>query len=106
MRNSLVEYVRNMSNDDYDILTEIIDRKYRKFIKLYFLLEEYSEDIKSLDYHQTEDNLLKIDLKVSKGSIKDLFEMLTSNNNNENILISSHKSYIHIEIYEDEAITA
>lgn len=106
MRNSLVEYVTNLANDDYDTLCEIIDKKYRKFILLYHLLEEYSEEIKSLDYHESEDSLLKIDLKINKQSVDELFDTLTNHNANENILISSHKSFIHIEIYEDEAFPA
>ena len=70
MRNSLVEYVRNMSNDDYDILTEIIDRKYRKFIKLYFLLEEYSEDADDLtEDEDLADILLSFDFNSQASGV-------------------------------------
>ena len=41
-------YITELSDNDFEVLEEIFIEKYNKFIHLYWLLKEYSENISLL----------------------------------------------------------
>lgn len=52
MKKSMTNYLYALSEDDMDVLYEIIAMKYRKFIRLYWLLKDFSDNIIKLKYKE------------------------------------------------------
>ena len=46
-------YITELSDNDFEVLEEIFIEKYNKFIHLYWLLKEYSENISQLQYNSS-----------------------------------------------------
>lgn len=103
MKKSLVDYVTHLSNRNHDILTIIIDTKYRKFLKLYWFLKNYSEDISEMKYYETDENVLELDVFIKDG-LNDLFKALEKKNkeSEKDIIIKKKKSCIHIIVSQEE----
>ena len=78
MKASLSEYMKALSGDQFSILEEIIQHKYRKFMSFFDLINEYSDDIESMKYNFTDQNTLDIELSMkAKRSLKnELIEVM------------------------------
>ena len=78
MKASLSEYMKALSGDQFSILEEIIQHKYRKFMSFFDLINEYSDDIESMKYNFTDQNTLDIELSMkTKRSLKnELIEVM------------------------------
>ena len=67
MKKSMTDYLYALSENDEEVLYEIIGTKYRKFIRVYWLLKEFSDNITFLKYKEkTEKNKLKISVSFSE----------------------------------------
>lgn len=77
MKRCMTTYAREMvgSNDEMDLLYAILCEKYKNFIHFFRLVEDYSENIHSLDYDDSKKNSLKISITMEKGM--DLKEVTT-----------------------------
>ena len=53
MKKSMPEYIKALSDDKFEILQEIFENKYFKFLQLYWLIRQYSDYISSLKYKST-----------------------------------------------------
>ena len=104
MKKSMTNYLYALSEDDMDVLYEIIAMKYRKFIRLYWLLKDFSDNIIKLKYKEkTELNVLKIVVVFSNIDVDKICKKLTSNlDDSDNITIESTKNEINIKILKDE----
>lgn len=105
MKKSMTNYLYALSEDDMDVLYEIIAMKYRKFIRLYWLLKDFSDNIIKLKYKEKTDlNVLKIVVVFSNIDVDKICKKLTSNlDDSDNITIESTKNEINIKILKDEA---
>ena len=80
MKKSMTNYLYALSEDDMDVLYEIIAMKYRKFIRLYWLLKDFSDNIIKLKYKEkTELNVLKIVVVFSNIDVDKICKKLNSN---------------------------
>lgn len=105
MKKTMTEYISALSGSNCDVLEKIIDKKYRKFITLYWLLKEYSNYISVLKYKDTADDILKIEVQLNGVDIDSVMENLQSNIPVDlSVLIYNEKKKIHIEITKDEDI--
>jgi hypothetical protein len=100
----MTNYLYALSEDDMDVLYEIIAMKYRKFIRLYWLLKDFSDNIIKLKYKEkTELNVLKIVVVFSNIDVDKICKKLNSNlDDSDNITIESTKNEINIKILKDE----
>ena len=100
----MTDYLYAISENSYDILYEIINTKYRKFIRIYWLLKEFSDNITFLKYKEkTEKEKLKITVSFSGIDAKDVADKLRlCITDSDEIDISVHKNNIDIEIYKIE----
>ena len=106
MKKSMTNYLYALSEDDMDVLYEIIAMKYRKFIRLYWLLKDFSDNIIKLKYKEkTELNVLKIVVVFSNIDVDKICKKLNSNlDDSDNITIESTKNEISIKILKDETV--
>lgn len=111
MKKSMSEYIKTLSENDFSILEEIIQCKYRKFIKLYWMLRDHSDLIVDMNYDTNQldnSNTLLINLKVSDKNIEKLYskiEKYVYKNDEEQISIdmNKNKGFIYIEIFKNES---
>lgn len=103
MKQSLPEYLFFLSGNDYDILEEIFDFKYRKFIRFFWLIRDYSEYITSLSYKTSKKDSLKIEITITKLKPDKMMESLKKNiKDTDDILITNKGKLIKIEIRKEE----
>lgn len=100
----MTDYLYALSENDDDILYEILSKKYRKFIRIYWLLKEFSDNITFLKYKEkTEKEKLKITVSFSGIDAKDVASKLRlCTTDSDEIDIKTHKNNIDIEIYKIE----
>jgi len=67
MKASLNTYISNLSDNKLDILKEIILNKYKKFIKFYWLIKPYSDDIINMKYNFSDQNTLDTEVTFNKN---------------------------------------
>lgn len=66
MKKSMSDYLCALSENNYDILYDIMSVKYRKFIRIYWLLKDYSDIITGLSYKEKSNkDVLKISVSVN-----------------------------------------
>ena len=97
---SMPEYIDELSGNDFEVLEEIFLQKYQAFIQLYWLLNDYSENIKNLTYNRESDEL-NISFKATGINPDELIGYL-SGGDNENVEISKDKKWICIIIHNEE----
>lgn len=106
MKKSITNYLYALSEDDMDILYEIIAMKYRKFIQLYWLLKDFSNNIIKLKYKEkTEKNILKIVVGFSDINVNNVVDRLQNEINkssDRDIAVELSDSEIIIVISKDE----
>ena len=99
----MVEYASALSDNKFDILKELIQKKYKKFVYLYWLLKDFSDNIAQLKYKNSSHELLKIEVKISGLNIDDVMNTLMDQvEEEESVLIWNEKNRIHIEITKEE----
>ena len=107
MKKSITNYLYALSEDDMDILYEIIAMKYRKFIQLYWLLKDFSNNIIKLKYKEkTEKNILKIVVGFSDINVNNVVDRLQNeiNKSDRDITVELSDNEIIIVISKDEVV--
>jgi hypothetical protein len=103
MKKSMPEFITALSDNNFEVLEEIIEDKYTQFSQLYWLIKAYSDYITSLSYKVTKKEKLKVEMTVTKLNINKVLEEMQKNiPDNSDILIWNNKRIIHIEITKDE----
>ena len=103
MHNSMPAYITELSDNDFEVLEEIFVDKYNKFIHLYWLLKEYSENISELQYNSSSKDELNISVKVVNIKPSTFMEELSDSiDNSEAITIWNNKRLIQICIKDKE----
>ena len=105
MKKSMTDYLCMLSDNNYDTLYEIIRLKYRKFIRIYWLLKDYSENITVLKYKEkTDKDRLKITVSFSDIDMDSVANKIRSciDNDSDEIYIDIHKNDIDIDIFKNE----
>ena len=106
MKKSMPEYIATLSDDDFEILEEIFEDKYQKFLDVYWLIRDYSEYITTLKYKKTKKEILKIEFTVTKISVDKVMDQINSNiKSGSNILVTNDGKVIKIEITKDESVS-
>lgn len=96
-------YINELSGNDFEVLEELFIDKYNKFIHLYWLLKEYSENIANLQYNNSSKDELNISMKVVNIKPSSIIEELSNSiDSDEAITIWNHKSKIQICIKDKE----
>lgn len=104
MNKSMTDYLYALSENSYDLLYEIMSLKYRKFIRVYWLLKEYSDNIIALKYKEKSDkDRLKIRVSFSGIDVDKVADKLRSSiDDSDEIDINVHKNDIDIDIFKSE----
>ena len=107
MDKKISDYVRALSDNDFDVLEEIFLKKYRKFLRCYYIIADYSDQITYIDYDKIkDDNKLRISFTVSgksKTVDKIMSELAESVKDSDDVLIYNQKKTISVEITQDES---
>ena len=105
MKKSITDYLYALSEDSYENLYEIINNKYRKFIRIYWLLKDYSDYITFLKYKEKSEKD-KLQISVTFSGIDNIDELAsklrTCIDDSEEIYIGVHKNNIDIDILKSE----
>ena len=105
MKKSITDYLYALSEDSYDNLFEIMNGKYRKFIRIYWLLKDYSDNITFLKYKDKSDKD-KLQISATFSGIDDIPSLANKMRNcidaSEEIYIETHKNTIDIDIIRCE----
>ena len=109
MEKSMTEFLNELTSSDLETLDQIITLQYRKFIRFYRLIEDYSGIIKKIKYDfvspESLDILLVFDTKKSMDKIKDeLLLSMTEKSYNGDIKIENKNMYMSITL--DECVEA
>lgn len=62
MHKDIPSYMKALSGNDFELFESLISNKYKKFIKFYRLVENISEQIMSLHYNFTSDDVLDVSI--------------------------------------------
>ena len=104
MKKSITDYLYALSENDYDSLYEIISQKYRKFVRVYWLLKEYSDNIIAFKYKEkTDKDKLKITASFSGIDVDKVAKKIRKCiDESEEIYVTVQKNEIDIEIHKPE----
>lgn len=103
MKKTMTDYISALSANSFEILEKIFVKKYQKFLAFYWMLKDYSEYIFSLQYKDTNDNILKIEVELSGIDMDEVMSNLHESVSSDcGILIYNKKKKIFIEITKDE----
>ena len=104
MKKSMTDYLYALSENNYDDLYDIISKKYRKFIRVYWLLKDYSDNIIMLKYKEkSEKEKLKITVSFSGTDVNELADKLRLRiEESDEICVNVHNNNIDITIHKDE----
>lgn len=67
MNKSLTDYAASLSGSNIEILEEIIKKKYRKFVKFFNLMADYTEFISKFEYEFSDESTLSINVTFTKA---------------------------------------
>ena len=100
----MTDYLYALSENSYDNLYDIISSKYRKFIRVYWLLKDYSDNIVALKCtEKTDKDKLKIRVSLSGLDATDVANQLRlCIDNSDEIYINVHNNNIDIDIFKTE----
>lgn len=103
MKQNMPEYITVLSNNNYDVFEEIFLDKYEKFIELFWLIKNFSDNTKTLKYKTTKKNILKIELVVENISAKEVLSSIKKKiKGRDNIKAVLKNDVINIEICSEE----
>ena len=106
MKKNIPEYIAELSKNNFESFEEIFDNKFKKFRQLYWLLCEYSEYISSLNYNETDKDVLSVDVEFTKKANTDeIAENIISSIETNNIEISNFNNKLTITITLDESVS-
>ena len=69
MKADMIEYIKALSDKNYELIEEIVVKKYKKFINFFELVRDYGHDITNLKYNLSDDNILDVTITM-KNNIK------------------------------------
>ena len=106
MKKDMIEYLSALSSNDYDAFEKIISLQYRKFVRFYKLVREYSDIISKIKYDfkspSSLDVVLNFDTKKNISSIKKELESSMKESEYEGeIKLLRKNMYISISLEED-----
>ena len=103
MKQNMPEYITVLSDNNYDVFEEIFLDKYVKFIELFWLIKNFSDNTKTLKYKTTKKNILKIELVVENISAKEVLSSIKKKiKGRDNIKAVLKNDVINIEICSEE----
>lgn len=83
MKASLTDYASALAAEDPAIIEELIGKKYRKFIRFFALLRDYTDDIVKLKYELSGKDSLSVQItftkEVSLSEKKELIDEMREN---------------------------
>ena len=103
----MTEYMNSLTGDNLDTLEKIISHQYRKFVRFYFLVKEYSDIIDKLCYEFNSESSLDIIIKFKskkddlKSIKKELDKMISKNDYIGSVEIIKKDMMISISMEEE-----
>ena len=76
MKATLTEFISVLSKKNRKTLEDLLANKYRKFIKFFYLMKDYTDNIEKLKYNFSSKEILNIDIIFSKKVDVDLKKKL------------------------------
>lgn len=67
MKKSLTDYAASLSGSNIEILEEIIEKKYRKFVKFFNLMKDYTDSISKIEYEFSDETTLSVKINFTKS---------------------------------------
>ena len=106
MKKSMTSYINDMTSGNLDTLEKIISKQYRKFVRFYNLIREYSSLISKLKYEFNSDSSLDILLYFeTKRDLKNICSEIESKMDDSEydggITVSKKTMYISLILDED-----
>ena len=107
MKRCITDYLIEATQHNTNIFYEILEHKYRKFIFLYWLLKDYSDEIKEFTYvEQPIKEKLSVTIKISgkhkNQLMKDIDCILDNEGTYCDIEVVKQKSGLDIVLTQDE----
>ena len=82
LKKSIPDYISSLAGDDFSILEDIFEYKYRKLLCFYWIICDYSDLVESVSYKDSKDNS-KLDINLvidaSAKKIKDIKKEMEAN---------------------------
>lgn len=97
---SMPQYIDELAGNHFDVLEEIFLQKYQSFLQMYWLISDYSDNIKNLTYQRGQDELT-IMFKATLIDPDVLIGYLL-NGADSNVEIYRKKKWITIIIHDEE----
>lgn len=105
MKKSMLDYISVLTEEDYDVLEEIISNKYKKFVTLYWILREFSNYIAMLQYKKSSHDSLMIQIRFAGTNIDGLIKLLKIEASKyQNVVVSTDNRLINLSITKDESL--
>lgn len=105
MKKKMTCYLNELVGDDMEMLEKLISHQYRKFIRFYRLIEEYSGMITKMRYEFNSESSLDVtvsfDTKRKMENIKSELESLAKDGDYE-LHISVNKKTLNVSVVLDE----
>lgn len=104
MKPDLVEYICALSNNQLEIVDEILVKKYKKFISFFELIRDYGDDITDLIYNLSDVNTLDVTITMRGKVKKDISDEMKTDLEAMGYQVTSgiKKSSLHITLVYDE----
>lgn len=81
MKKTYNDWLKNIVNDDFDILEDIIKSKYKKFKSIYRLISDESDNIYSMSYEFTDEDNMILCIRLTEDDYKqDFIDNINSKN--------------------------
>lgn len=81
MKKTYNDWLKNIVNDDFDILEDIIKSKYKKFKSIYRLISDESDNIHSMSYEFTDEDNMILCIRLTEDDYKqDFIDNINSKN--------------------------
>ena len=81
MKKTYNDWLKNIVNDDFDILEDIIKSKYKKFKSIYRLISNESDNIHSMNYEFTDEDTMVLYIRLTEDDYKqDFIDNINSKN--------------------------
>ena len=104
MQKSIRQYLYALTGSDYNLLFDLLSYRYKKFIEIYWLLKEYSENITDIYYDNNEEkNTLVISASFSDIQASEVASYIKKNAiNKKEIKLKSDKEELLIKINKEK----
>ena len=82
MKKSLTDYISALTGTSTEMFEDLIENKFRKFLKFFEIVKDYSEYIKKLDYEVSDKDALIVKIEFTKDDLQNIKNALRRTRSN------------------------